>query len=98
MWKYLNKLNSKTAPVPPNNLTYNDQTVTSLQDIVDTFSQYFSTVHKNYEDSEGDYNPTPLDSKIKDKLKNVSSFIFDYITEHDVYKTFEKLNVNKAIG
>ena len=96
--KYLNELNSKTAPVPPNNLTYNDQTVTSLQDIVDTFSQYFSTVYKNYEDSEGDYDPTPLDSKIKDKLKNVSPFTFDYITEHDVYKTFEKLNVNKATG
>ena len=98
IWKYLNELNSKAKPVPPSNIKYNDKTATTMQDIVDTFSQYFSSVYDNYQGSNEEYDPSVLDSNIKEKLENSPPLAFDFITEHDVYKTLDSLNVNKATG
>ena len=98
IWKYLNELNSKAKPVPPSNIKYNDKTATTMQDIVDSFSQYFSSVYDNYQGSNEEYDPSVLDSNIKEKLENSPPLAFDFITEHDVYKTLDFLNVNKATG
>ena len=94
IWKYLNDLNGKKNTEPPHLLTI----MTEPRHHPKAFSDYFQSMYSKYQREATNFNSEQLKSEVKGRIENTDPFNIDFVTEHDVWKTLEKLNHNKSRG